>query len=504
MIALTLKATVILAAASGVAVCLRRGPAALRHFLWTTALAAILVLPLLSLAPPAETVTTSAIVVSAVAGPAPLPAHTPGREIPWLAIVYAVGAAAAAARFAVGAWAVSRLARRASASTLGDELGVRVLLSTEAPMPLAWGIRRPVVLLPAAAESWPAARLRSVLLHETMHHRRRDLPAQAVAQAACCLYWFHPLAWFALARQRSERERACDDAVLAQGISAPEYASHLVEVVRGFAAARRGWSSAPAMAETSGLEARVVAVLDGGTDRSPLSRRGALGIAIAALVLLAPLTIVTVRAQGPNSIYGVVEDPSGARVPNCRVSAKNLDGSNVDETTADLAGEYRFVNLPSGRYELSFASQGFAISRQFTTLVSGAAARLDGRLQVGSVKETVTVKGARSAVAAPKPAAAPRRIPIGGNVQPLRIVRQVRPVYPPELQQAGVEGTVVLRAVISKEGTILNMDVVSTSDPRLNQAALDAVSQWRYQPTLLNGQPVETLTSIDIRFELGQ
>jgi TonB family protein len=88
-------------------------------------------------------------------------------------------------------------------------------------------------------------------------------------------------------------------------------------------------------------------------------------------------------------------------------------------------------------------------------------------------------------------------------VQPSRLLKQAKPVYPDELQQLGVQGTVTIKAVISKEGTVLNPVVVNTSiDPRLAKLALDAVSQWAYAPTLLNGQPVEVLTSIDIDFRL--
>jgi len=99
-------------------------------------------------------------------------------------------------------------------------------------MPLTWGILRPVVLLPEGAREWPPARLRSVLLHELVHVERLDLLAQAIAQAACCLYWFHPLAWMAARQLRKERERACDDLVLSAGARPVTYADQLLEIAR--------------------------------------------------------------------------------------------------------------------------------------------------------------------------------------------------------------------------------------------------------------------------------
>ena len=97
-----------------------------------------------------------------------------------------------------------------------------------------------------------------------------------------------------------------------------------------------------------------------------------------------------------------------------------------------------------------------------------------------------------------------RGIRVGGNVQPARIVQQVRPDYPADLQQAGVEGTVLIRAIISKDGNLLSPQVINTEiDSRLAQLALTAVKQWRYQPSLLNGEPVEVMTTVSIDFKLN-
>ena len=88
-------------------------------------------------------------------------------------------------------------------------------------MPIACGVIRPTVVLPAAADDWPDDRVRVVLLHELAHVRRRDCLTQAVADAACAVFWFNPLAWMAVRELRRERERACDDMVLAAGTPGP-------------------------------------------------------------------------------------------------------------------------------------------------------------------------------------------------------------------------------------------------------------------------------------------
>jgi protein TonB len=102
----------------------------------------------------------------------------------------------------------------------------------------------------------------------------------------------------------------------------------------------------------------------------------------------------------------------------------------------------------------------------------------------------------------PKPVT-PQRIKVGGNVQSARLVRQPRPVYPPLAKQARISGVVKLGAIISKDGTIQHLEVIS-GHPLLVPAALEAVKQWVYQPTLLNGEPVEVQTQIDVNFTLSQ
>ncbi len=101
---------------------------------------------------------------------------------------------------------------------------------------------------------------------------------------------------------------------------------------------------------------------------------------------------------------------------------------------------------------------------------------------------------------APKPVA-PQRIRVGGNVQQAKLLNQPRPVYPPLAKQARIQGTVRFNAIIGRDGTIQNLQVVS-GHPLLVPSALEAVRQWRYQPTLLNGEPVEVVTQIDVNFTL--
>lgn len=93
------------------------------------------------------------------------------------------------------------------------------------------------------------------------------------------------------------------------------------------------------------------------------------------------------------------------------------------------------------------------------------------------------------------------RIRVGGMVQAASMLNAVKPVYPVDLQQQGIQGTVKFEAVVSRQGTIGELKLIG-GPPPLVQAALDAVRQWRYRPTQLNGEPVETVTTIDVNFQL--
>jgi protein TonB len=113
---------------------------------------------------------------------------------------------------------------------------------------------------------------------------------------------------------------------------------------------------------------------------------------------------------------------------------------------------------------------------------------------IGSVLSSVPV-------AAPK-MAAPTRVRVSSGVSTGLLVRKVPPVYPPLARQARIQGVVILQAQISKDGTIQNLQLIS-GHPMLAPAAIEAVKQWKYKPYLLNGEPVEVDTQVQVNFTLA-
>ncbi len=125
--------------------------------------------------------------------------------------------------------------------------------------------------------------------------------------------------------------------------------------------------------------------------------------------------------------------------------------------------------------------------------------------QMGGVIGGV-IGGVLSGAAPPPPppkATTPKRIRVGGQVEAAKLIFQPKPEYPPLAKMARIQGTVRLEAIISKDGTIQDLKVLS-GHPLLVKAALEAVQRWRYQPTLLNGEPVEVVTEIDCNFTLAE
>jgi TonB family protein len=96
-------------------------------------------------------------------------------------------------------------------------------------------------------------------------------------------------------------------------------------------------------------------------------------------------------------------------------------------------------------------------------------------------------------------ASGPQRIRVSSTVQSAKLVRQPAPIYPQEAKEAGISGHVILNIVVGKDGTVQDVSLVS-GHPLLVPAAKDAVKQWTYQPTLLNGEPVEVVTQVEVNF----
>jgi len=477
-----------------------------------------------------------------------------------LAGVYLLGFCALLARLATGTVRAHMLVRRAA-----DRDGRLTSDSCAAPVTVGW--LNPTVILPECWRRWPQAQLNAVLTHEGEHARRRDPLVQWLALLNRAVFWFHPLAWWLELRLSALAEEACDAAVLARGHDRFEYSEYLLQIARVVQQTGARVSVVGMAMPGASLPQRIRRILEGRpAQRISRMRMACVAMACAVVstvftagamdhaqaqtngpavtssnppdrsltvtalsgvaapppqgaphkrprVLLAQVQTAQTAAnstpQDGGSISGSVEDPSGARVPGCAITVRNQSGASVGSAVSNAAGLYQVASIPPGRYNLEYLKPGFARRRMEAEIEAARPLRIDAKLELGQISASITVTGPRPAAPAPsaaQPAAGPGPISVGGRVEIARLLRNPQPVYPPELQQQGVEATVLIQAVISRDGVPLEPRVLNTDavDPRFAQSALDAVSRWRYQPATLNEHPVSTLTTIEVNFQLGK
>ena len=510
-------------------VVLRRQAPALRHALLAATLCAAplaaplgVVLPTIEVATPQLFTPATAVPMTSVpdattvATTTPVVASAPFRPLrislgALLVAVWVLGTAIAVSFLALSLVRLARTTRtalpihrpewdaalnRASrAAGLRQEVVLRE--SPRGDLLATWGWRRAYLLLPADALDWPRTRIDVVLGHELAHVRRNDWAWQVYASFIRALFWWNPLAWVACHRLAIESERACDDVVLAQGVAAHTYAGHLVAIARAF---RNRTSNAIAMpmARPSTLHRRITAMLNPDIQRAAPSRT-TLAIAIASLLLLVVPVAAIHGTAAQGALEGVVYDPTGAVVPEVRLV---LDGGGRKaQATTDSEGRFVFPAVEPGRYVLEATLAGFRALRDDVELRQPSDWTRIVNLQLGNLRESISVKGRRGS--GTSAAAAPVRVRVGGNIRPPRKLKDVKPIYPESMQEAGVEGMVSIDAVIGLDGSVSAARVTSAQvHPDLASAALVAVRQWKFEPTLLNGGPVEVIMTVSVSFTL--
>jgi TonB family protein len=191
---------------------------------------------------------------------------------------------------------------------------------------------------------------------------------------------------------------------------------------------------------------------------------------------------------------GSISAPQSATSPNSSHVIESIQISGLSEdATAELLAR---LPVKVGDDFTEVAPKIFAAIHDFDKHLTATLLPT----QSGNAQLNIAPPQAASAEVA---ATGPTKIRVGGNVQASNLITQVRPVYPPAAKAAGIQGVVKLQATIGPDGKVADLKVLS-GDPLLAQAALDAVKDWVYRPTLLNGNPVTVETAIDVNFTLSQ
>jgi beta-lactamase regulating signal transducer with metallopeptidase domain len=373
LIAVVLKGSILMTAAAAAVVLLSRASAAMRHFVWTLAIAGLLLLPMFALVLPSweiavpiassemtepidvsQAVTAAQSIPVAVTNGTAIPIEresgSVAARLPWgllSALVYALGVFALLLRLLVHHTRARRLTREAAivsdpewkalledcAMRIGVQRPVTLLRSRVQVIPITTGTVAPAIVIPADSDMWDEERRAAVLLHELAHIARHDCLTQMLCAIASAVYWVHPGMWYVARRLRVERELACDDRVLAAGAHAGNYAGHLLELAYGWSG-RRAPALVVGMAGSNKLEGRMRAVLDSTRNRTAPTRRAWLAGATVAAALLLPIAAVSMTSA--DRVRDGARDRAGDRA---RDGARDRARDGARDGARDRAGD---------------------------------------------------------------------------------------------------------------------------------------------------------------------
>jgi len=251
-------------------------------------------------------------------------------------------------------------------------------------------------------------------------------------------------------------------------------------------------------------------------DRNPVERKNRAVAIVAAMALAIGIAGFTASAQSFSTVSGTIVDQLGGRLPGVTLTLASTEAERKYEVRSDRTGMYQFVGVVPGRYTLNVGQPGFKnVSAPLS--VAGQNVQHDVSMAVGTLEETITLVHREGFVPTPGAAAPPPRpvaratpaaacaepVPggMGGAIKQPTKIADKRPVYPENLSGAQRSDVLVFDAIIGRDGTVRE---VTPKDPNaqidLANAAMAAVREWKFTPTLLNCVPIEVEMTVTVNF----
>lgn len=441
--------------------------------------------------------------------------------------------------------------------------GAEIRISSRIESAATFGIMHPVVLLPEEFEVMDSETQASILAHELIHVRRRDWLFFCGEQLILVVFWCHPAVWWLIRRIELTREQVVDRQVLELAIDRRQYLKSLLRTAGNRAAlfsanlffTRHQLRERVALLleEIHMSKARMIASLSlvsmmfcigvalaayafpltgseglrsdreesavqssgaglPATTRvektvpeavgSPISKRAPVAAqertAESATMVIAMAKMV--RKEVQILVSGTVFDTSRGRIPGVEISIADPETQEVLGTAfTDEKGDFAFPLPAERKVVLNFRKEHFMPA--VITDVPGGPAPLQVTMNLAMGSEYVTITaGSLPAESAALPA---QPIRIGGNVRPPKLIHKVEPRFPVEARRQGIEGTIVLQVYVGLAGEVLDARVLK-GQALLDDAAIEAVRQWRYSPYLLNGEPQLWISTVTLNFKLAK
>jgi protein TonB len=543
----------LLAGAAGALVAMLRVDApGLRYVLLRATLVACFALPWLQTprepAPIAGQATATVELAREPASPAPTSLT---RSIDWATVVSVVLVTGIALRLlwlGIGLLRLSRLRRAGASADPADHARLQETMGTRADVryvagfaqPVTFGVHKPVVLLPESLRTHSRDVRDAVLAHELLHVQRRDWLWVLAEETARAVVWFHPAMWWLISRVQLAREEVVDALAVARTGCRRAYIEALLAFAEDAAAGTAGLKPmppgvAPAFARRRHLFRRMVLISR--EDTMTAKRLVLSATAIVALTAVSGWYAVSafplVRSGGAQILQKTPgplessanpitpENPIPRRVQHqtpdmpTSIAADNAWVTLTFRLTLDATGAVGEARITETRLRLSDGTVNIQDERAkpyYEAAVDAAVSAIERwRYEPPAnppVSFDTTFFFAKDVTETP--AALPRgfnrlddgkALRVGGNVRVPTKVTDARPFYPPDAMAAKVQGIVIMDIRIDEQGRVSDAQILR-SIPMLDQAAIDAVKQWEFTPTLLNGVAIPVIATVTINFTL--
>jgi len=489
-------------------------------------------------------------------------------HIPWLKVAAAVLLAGIALRLLWLLSGIIRLAicRRRASLMETPYPQASIYLSEEVIGPVTFGWLRPAVILPATYPALPEATRQAILHHELAHVDRNDWLFTLGEELVRAVLWFHPAIWWLLAQIHLAREQAVDQAVIEQTESTNHYVEALLAMAG--VATEQNISAAPLFLKRRQLARRVALLVKPTAMSTARIRVTLVALATLLIpaarfgLMLVPLQAPAQEGKPVASMYwnagkftyppeaiasgtegnvyleisidetGVVRNTkvisgpeqliSGSvqQVKMWRVTLKEPKASTYAASfhyklPHSVSADIRQIGPAAPITSIDFGAVPAAIQEKVRAEIGVAEGDKISAAHLPAIKEAVnkvdkslnvnmnSTQDGKQLTIASQPEPESKVIEVGGNAQSAALIYKPSPRYPREAKLAHVQGQVRLIVTIEKDGVVKDIELQS-GHPMLVQSAMDAVRQWVYRPTLLNGEPVAVRTTVDVNYTLTE